>query len=190
MKLKLELAKIEREQQREAAAIRNEVKEREVALKEREAALRKEEQEREIAILRERPSLTQKLYDILLKFRLKYAYTAEISKAFLRVGLQEEDRDFAKFLWVKNPEDLNSPIVTYRFSSVLFGTTSSPFLLQATLDIHLQKSSSPYKAEISQNLYTDNFQETVKSTTKLLQIYQEANKELQGANMSQYCNNE
>ncbi|XP_069177184.1 uncharacterized protein YscB-like, partial [Procambarus clarkii] len=54
LKLKLEIAKIEREQkkealeqQREAAAVRKEEKER-------EAALRKEEQEREIAILRER----------------------------------------------------------------------------------------------------------------------------------------
>ncbi|XP_069176551.1 DDRGK domain-containing protein 1-like [Procambarus clarkii] len=57
MKLKLELAKIEREQhreafeqQREAAAIRKEEKEREIALKEREAAIRKEEQKREIAL--------------------------------------------------------------------------------------------------------------------------------------------
>ncbi|XP_069166996.1 centrosome-associated protein CEP250-like [Procambarus clarkii] len=68
MKLKLELAKIEREQQREAAAIRKEEKEREAAirkeekereaalakealqLRKEEAALRKEEQEREIAL--------------------------------------------------------------------------------------------------------------------------------------------
>ncbi|XP_069181195.1 uncharacterized protein [Procambarus clarkii] len=65
---------------------------------------------------------------------------ADISKAFLRVGLQEENRDFTKFLWVVNPEDINSPIVIYRFSSVLFGAMSSPFLLQATLDTHLKKS--------------------------------------------------
>ncbi|XP_069171240.1 uncharacterized protein [Procambarus clarkii] len=130
------------------------------------------------------PSLTQKLCDILLKFRLnKYAFSADISKAFLRVVLQEQDRDFTKFLWVENPEDINSPIETFRFSSVLFGVTSSPFPLQATLDAHLKKSSSPYKAEISQNLYVDNFQGTVNSTTELLQIYQEDNKELQGANM-------
>ncbi|XP_069168902.1 trichohyalin-like [Procambarus clarkii] len=75
MKLKLELAKLEREQQKEAleqqkealqlrereAAIRKEEQEREAALREREAAMRKEEQEREVilkeretAILRER----------------------------------------------------------------------------------------------------------------------------------------
>lgn len=42
-------------------------------------------------------SLTQKLHDALLRFRVKkYAYTADISKAFLRVGLQEEGRNFTK----------------------------------------------------------------------------------------------
>lgn len=41
-----------------------------------------------------RPSLTKKLGSILLKFRIGlYAYTADISKAFLRIGLQEEERD-------------------------------------------------------------------------------------------------
>ncbi|XP_069167682.1 uncharacterized protein [Procambarus clarkii] len=65
LKLKLELAKIEREQQREAleqqeraAAIRRDEQEREAALRrdeqEREAALRREEHEREVALLRER----------------------------------------------------------------------------------------------------------------------------------------
>ncbi|XP_069159394.1 uncharacterized protein [Procambarus clarkii] len=38
------------------------------------------------------PSLTQKLYNVLLKFRIgTYAYTADISKAFHRVRLLEED---------------------------------------------------------------------------------------------------
>ncbi|XP_069195602.1 uncharacterized protein [Procambarus clarkii] len=130
------------------------------------------------------PSLTQRLYDVLLKFRIgTYAYTADISKAFLRVGLQEEDRNYTKFLWIKDPNDPNSEIITYRFASVLFGATSSPFLLQATLDTHLKKSNSPNKTEISENLYVDNFQGTANSESKLLDIYHEANRELMGANM-------
>ncbi|XP_069191437.1 early endosome antigen 1-like [Procambarus clarkii] len=55
IELKLELAKLEREKQKEAlqmrkekAAIRKEEQERDMALKEREAALRKEEREREV----------------------------------------------------------------------------------------------------------------------------------------------
>nr|XP_045585855.1 uncharacterized protein LOC123747689 [Procambarus clarkii] len=130
------------------------------------------------------PSLTQRLQDVLLRFRSGvFAYTADISKAFLRVGLQETDRDFTKFLWVKDAQDPNSEIITYRFASVLFGATSSPFLLQATLDTHLKKSNSPYKTEISNNLYFDNFQGTTNDENKLVEIYHEANRELLGANM-------
>ncbi|XP_069185905.1 uncharacterized protein [Procambarus clarkii] len=134
--------------------------------------------------LKTRPSLTQKLCDVLLRIRTGiFAYTADISKAFLRVGLQEEDRDFIKFLWIKDPLDPDSNVITYRFASVLFGVTSSPFLLQATLDTHLKKSNSPYKAEISGNLYVASFQGTTNAKFKLVEIYHEANCELLGANM-------
>ncbi|XP_069191662.1 uncharacterized protein [Procambarus clarkii] len=130
------------------------------------------------------PSLTQMLYNVLLKYCIRtYAYTANISKAFLRVGLQEEDHNYTKFLWIKDPNDPSSELITYRFASVLFGATSSPFLLQATLDTHLKKSNSPNKTEISNNLYVDNFQGTASSESKLLNIYHEANRELMGANM-------
>ncbi|XP_069176310.1 uncharacterized protein [Procambarus clarkii] len=115
------------------------------------------------------PSLTQRLNDVLLWFRLRtYTYTAEISKAFLRVGLQEEDRYFTTFLWMKDPNDRNNEIIIYRFASVLFGVTSSPFVLQATLDIHLKKSDCPYKTEISNYLFVDNFQGTINNKTKYI----------------------
>ena len=46
------------------------------------------------------PSLTEKLGKVLVKFRTNpFAFAADISKAFLRVGLLEEDRDFTRFLW-------------------------------------------------------------------------------------------
>ncbi|XP_069165054.1 uncharacterized protein [Procambarus clarkii] len=129
------------------------------------------------------PSLTQRLYDVLLKFCIRtYTYTADISKVFLRAGLKEEDHNYTKFLWIKAPNDPNSELIPYRFASVLFGATS-PFLLQATLDMHLKKSNSPNKTKISNNLYVDNFQGTTSSESKLLNIYDEANRELLRANM-------
>ncbi|XP_069156006.1 uncharacterized protein [Procambarus clarkii] len=53
---------------------------------------------------------------------------ADISKAFLWVGLQEEDRNYTKFLWIKDPNNPNSELITY--SNNLYvdnfqGTTSS-----------------------------------------------------------------
>ena len=46
------------------------------------------------------PSLTAKLHDILLTFhRGKSAITADISKAFHRIIVNDQDRDYLKFLW-------------------------------------------------------------------------------------------
>ena len=130
------------------------------------------------------PALTEKLGDILVTFRTnKYAFSADISKAFLRIGLQEVDRDFTRFLWMEDPHNPNSNIVTYRFASVLFGATSSPFLLQATLDFHLRKSTSPYKALIRDHFYVDNLVGALNSEDELLEYYVDANRELSSANM-------
>lgn len=49
------------------------------------------------------PSLVEKLTTTLLRFRTnQWAYTADVSKAFLRIGLQEVDRDFTRFVWPSN----------------------------------------------------------------------------------------
>lgn len=62
---------------------------------------------------------------ILTKFRLgKFGVIADLKQAFLQIRLQEHDRKYFKFLWLKNGR-----LVTYRFTSVPFGATASPFLL-------------------------------------------------------------
>ena len=49
------------------------------------------------------PNLTENLIDVLVKFRINpYTLVADISKAFLRIGLKDEDRDFTKFLWPRD----------------------------------------------------------------------------------------
>ncbi|XP_047132421.1 uncharacterized protein LOC124811158 [Hydra vulgaris] len=92
------------------------------------------------------PSLTTSLFGVLLRFRCyKYAFISDIEKAFLQISLKDADRDFVQFLWVKNVDTVNSEnilssqIATYCLCRVLFGVTSSPFLLSATLATHLQK---------------------------------------------------
>ena len=71
------------------------------------------------------PSLTNKLFDHLVEFQTNpFAVISDISKAFLRIGINESHHDFAKFLWFK--DSTLQEIVTYRFRVVLFGATSSP----------------------------------------------------------------
>ena len=130
------------------------------------------------------PSLSEKIGDVLLKFRVNnFAFCADISKAFLRVGLQNVDRDFVRFLWFRDPQNPEAGLETYRFASVLFGSTSSPFLLMATLDYHLNKLDSPFKNLIAKSFYMDNLQGTLSSEEELLEFYFEANKQLSSANM-------
>lgn len=130
------------------------------------------------------PSLTEKLGNVLTRFRTEaYAYVADISKAFLRVGLQEIDRDYTRFLWIDDIHSENFEVVTYRFTSVLFGSTSSPFLLQATLAKHFQDSDSPIKDILLNNFYVDNLQGVISDESVLINIFHEANKELGKANM-------
>ena len=46
------------------------------------------------------PSITAKLHDILLTFcQGQYAITADISKAFHCILVNEQDRAYLKFLW-------------------------------------------------------------------------------------------
>ena len=128
------------------------------------------------------PSLTEKLVDCLAQFRKgKYAVTADISKAFLRVGITERDRDFVRFLWVEDFDD--DTVVTYRFRSVLFGSTSSPFLLQATLYKHFQNSSPEYRELLLNSFYVDNFLTTVDDETHLYRIHKQVEECLREANM-------
>ncbi|GFU45792.1 integrase catalytic domain-containing protein [Nephila pilipes] len=86
------------------------------------------------------PNLLPDILAMLLRFRLsKIAITSDGSQAFLQLILADEDRDATRFLWYKTEytSDGNlciaDEIVTYRFTRLPFGLTSSPFLLSASL---------------------------------------------------------
>ena len=53
------------------------------------------------------PSLNPLLYDILLRFREnRIVLVGDIEKAVLNNGIDKEDRDSVRFLWLKDPPDL------------------------------------------------------------------------------------
>ena len=130
------------------------------------------------------PTLTSKLGDTLLRFRTcRYGFSADISKAFLRIGLQGEDRDLTRFLWLEDPHNPSSDLITYRFRSVLFGATCSPFLLQATIESHLNHSKDPFAAYLKKAFYVDNLQGTSDRGEFLCHLHEAANRLMQEANM-------
>ena len=85
------------------------------------------------------PCLLKSLNTIIHHFRAnKYAFVADIEKAFMRIKINEEDRDYVRFLWFEDG-DPDKPIKVYRYTSVFFGGTSSPFILNSRILHHLSK---------------------------------------------------
>ena len=86
------------------------------------------------------PSLLPKIFDILVRFRsYKYAIISDIQSAFLNIRVAEEDRDFLRFLWVKDIVQKDFELVVNSFTSVMFGLTYSPSLLSMTVRLHVLK---------------------------------------------------
>lgn len=128
------------------------------------------------------PSLTSKLVDVLVEFRTSpVAVIADISKAFLRIGILPHCRDFCRFLWFE--DETLQKVVTYRFKVVLFGTTSSPFLLQKTLTHHLETHSNPLAGTLMSHFYVDNFSRTYLTSEELRYEYPLINSILADASM-------
>jgi len=103
------------------------------------------------------PPQLNDLTNILTRFRLgKYAITTDIEKAFLQIGLAEEDRDATRFFWLSDPTEPKSKLDIYRFKVILFGATCSPFILNATLLKHLYLNPSTTSKILQRDLYVDN----------------------------------
>ena len=86
------------------------------------------------------PKFNQRILDILLRFRCyPIALTADIEKAFLMISVREKDRDALRFLWLRGLDEERPIIKHLRFTRVVFGVCSSPYLLNSTIRHHLEK---------------------------------------------------
>ena len=140
------------------------------------------------------PNLIELIINIILKFRInKIGITADISKAFLQIGIVPADREALKFLWWS--KSYLKRTIVYRHRRVLFGINSSPFLLGATIEYHLQRAleyaNSPKDVEhidkLRKSFYVDNCITSVESEeerasfqTKSVKIMQQGGFDLRG----------
>jgi len=86
------------------------------------------------------PKFGQNIMDIMLRFQVhKIASAADIKKAFLMIVVAPETRDVLRFLWVDDINKKISDIIALRFIRVVFGVSSSPFLLNATIRHHMKR---------------------------------------------------
>ena len=82
---------------------------------------------------------------------------------FLSILIDNEHRDFQRFLWYDDISELSSEnlnnlkVIAYRVCRVLFGITSSPFQLSATLIEHFNKSlDRSFKEKALKSFHVDD----------------------------------
>ena len=112
------------------------------------------------------PNLNPNIVDVLCRFRRwKYAVTADVSKAFLQIELDDSDQDVHRFFWRKDRED---SLRVMKFVRVTFGIKCSPFLLSATIKHHLSLCPPSFVvSELSENLYVDDLLSGTDSKTEV-----------------------
>jgi hypothetical protein len=116
------------------------------------------------------------LYHIILRFREKrIALVADIEKTFLNIEIDPCDRDCLRFLWVGNIHKDEVKPVEYRFCRVVFGVNCSPFLLNTTLQHHLErfsKGNPELTRKLKDSFYVDDLVTGEQTPEHALSLYQ------------------
>ena len=125
------------------------------------------------------PNLLCTIFDIMLRFRTNnIAIISDIKQAFLNVGVHPDHVDYLRFLWFDL--DDGDDVIMYRFRRVLFGSTSSPFLLQGTIHHHCDKMvknglvSADFVEDFKENLYIDDCTNGRSNIDEGFQFYKDA----------------
>ena len=124
------------------------------------------------------PSLTPLIFDILLRFRTdSVVLVGDIEMAFLNVEIHPNDRDSLRFLWVCNIDEKEPQIKIYRYRTVVFGVSSSPFLLNAVIRHHLNKYQTEdpdFTRNMIEGFFVDDLVTSCKSTSEAYSLYEKA----------------
>ena len=103
------------------------------------------------------------------------ALVADIKQELLNIEKDEGDRDFLRFLRMKNISEKDK-IVLYRFLRVAFGVTSSLFLLGTTIKSQLTKYIVSQIAVVAlkkllRDMYVDDVATSFRTMEEGLEFY-------------------
>ena len=126
------------------------------------------------------PPLQPLLWDIMIRTRMStHILLADIQKAFLQIGIREQDRDAFRFLFNVNGTEQN-----FRFTRVPFGAEASPFMLGATLQHHYDQQPAELHETVEtlrENTYVDNLMKSGDTAEELEKFKREASDILENA---------
>ncbi|XP_064475734.1 uncharacterized protein LOC135389629 [Ornithodoros turicata] len=139
-------------------------------------------------------NLNPDILQLLIRFRsFKIALTADIEKAFLQVQVREKDRDVFRYIWFEQQPDCgkyvgdSEGLQTLRMTRVPFGATSSPFLLSATIQHHLNGIDGNLKAtaeKLRKSFYVDDLVTGVDSEEEARKLYEDSMLIMKAAGMN------
>ena len=91
--------------------------------------------------------------------------------------MDENDRDYLRMIWFDNVLSTNSTMKLLRFTRLVFGLTSSPFILNRTVKIHLDKVLSDNQKKdviiiLLTDLYADHVTTSFDSINEGIQFYE------------------
>ncbi|PIC53268.1 hypothetical protein B9Z55_003046 [Caenorhabditis nigoni] len=139
--------------------------------------------------LHQGPSLIPELQGILLRIRKgKYVLSGDIEKAFHAVEIHKKDRDFLRFILLKDPKSLPSTdnLRIMRFKRLPFGVNCSPYLLSMSIIHGIKNTNAPKELieSIENMCYVDNLFLTTDEIESLPKFYQQAKDSFQNINMN------
>ena len=126
--------------------------------------------------LKKLPYLNSELYRLLLQLRLyPIIIKKDIETAYLQINIEKEHRDYLGFIWFTNLfNDEKVKVCKYRFMRVIFGATCSQYLLNATVNKHIQKYANidiDFVKKVQGKFYVDDLLTEVNTVNEGIELY-------------------
>ncbi|XP_050358752.1 uncharacterized protein LOC126779045 [Nymphalis io] len=122
------------------------------------------------------PRLQPDLRHLIMKFRLgPICLVADIVKMYRMVKVAQQDVDYQRLVWHRNPED---DLKDYRLLRVTFGTSAAPYLAVKTLQqLALDEGTQfPFAAKrVLEDFYVDDLMTTCDTSNEAIFLYKELN---------------
>ncbi|XP_060765880.1 uncharacterized protein LOC132874028 [Neoarius graeffei] len=133
------------------------------------------------------PDLNNALLGVLMRFRREnITVTTDIQQMFYAFVVQEDHRDYLRFLWYKD-NNFNNNITEYRMKVHIFGNSPSPSVaiygLRRAAQEHQAEYGTDSKEFVMRNFYVDNGLTSVPTEEEAIDLLKRAQKMLAASNL-------